>query len=141
MATYAPTSAELVSGTLTIGTNAGPHTVAVEVLPTANIFVAPSPADFGVGVIGVASTQPIQIRNLGVADLEITDVRLVDGADVGFALQSLPSFPTILETQATAGFDVTFTPASGEVVGGTVEIDSNSHQRETITLTLTGAGR
>ncbi len=119
-------------------------------VPCLKILQSPE-VPFGAVVVGQVGTAEIDVQNCGDADLSVTSIRLLEGANPAFVLDfagdATPSAeaPLAIAKNAMYKLHATYTPAELSVeVSGTVvsdiallEVDSNAEPAQT---KLTGVG-
>ncbi len=118
---FTPSIEGVASGTLTIEHDATgtPTTVALQGTGTiAELDASPAALTFGEIRVGTTSaTQPITVRNLGLAPLTISSAT----ASAGFVISGL-TFPRNVLPNASVTFAVAFAPTTAGAASGSVEI-------------------
>jgi hypothetical protein len=139
-ATFAPTTAGSLPGTITVTSNAptSPSTVVLTGIGvTAQPSVSISPASFAFGSVvdGQTKSQTFTLTNTGNAPLSISQLG-VTGA--GYSLSGLAT-PTTVAVGASTSFSATFTPTTAGSLPGTITIASNAPTSPSA-VALTGTG-
>ena len=135
-----PSTSGTLTGTLTVQGNSGaaPAVVnlsATAVAPAPQIFLSSSSIQFGTVGVGSTSNQNLTISNNGSADLTISAIS-VTGA--GFGVSGITT-PKTLAAGQSVSVGVSFQPAGGGGVSGTLIITSNDPANP-LTVTLAGTG-
>lgn len=139
-ATFAPTTAGSLPGTITITSNAptSPSTVVLTGTGTAaqpGVSITPASFTFGSVVDGQTKSQTFTVTNTGNASLSISQLS-VSGA--GYTLSGLAT-PTTVAAGASTTFSATFAPTTAGSLPGTITITSNAPTSPS-TVALTGTG-
>jgi hypothetical protein len=93
--------------------------------------------DFGrLNAIGETDTQKIIVKNIGTADLDISDISL-SGAIV-YMLS--PILDNVLSPSESSEFSVTYDPVTYEINTDIVTITSNDPDESIVNINITGAG-
>ncbi|HEX5749024.1 MAG TPA: choice-of-anchor D domain-containing protein [Archangium sp.] len=140
-ATFNPTTAGSVSGTLTLSTDA-PSSPSVSiplagrgVKPT--LSVSPSSLDFGEQRVGTTSaSRSVTVRNTGTSALALSALTLSSGA---FSL-SPTTIPLTLEPGTSREFALTFSPTSVGAFTGTLGLTSDDPDAPSASVPLAGVG-
>ena len=134
---FKPTSAETVTGNISLSNAQGTTTVipvtATGVQP--GIAATPTTATFGNDPIGTAVSQTIQITNNGTAVLTISQIN-VSGS--GFSTSAV-TLPISLNPSQSTTFNAQFLPTSAGTVSGAVTMISNAPSSPT-TIAMSGTG-
>ncbi|MEJ2051137.1 MAG: choice-of-anchor D domain-containing protein, partial [Calditrichota bacterium] len=104
-------------------------------IPAPNIVLSPTELAFGTIDTGKVSTKLVQVKNEGVLDLHISDVRLTGGDSAEFSLEHLCD--TIIPDDSCA-VQVTFKPGIIGEKRTTLAISSDDPDTPVISATLTG---
>lgn len=134
---FAPTAAGAVSGGISVVSSDGTN-VATSVTGTGTqpaLSVTPGSVAFPSVVVGNTNSQTLQLKNIGNADLVISQAT-VTGA--GFSLSGLAA-PLTLSAGQSTGFNIQCAPQSAGAVTGTLTIVSNA-PNSPATVGLTGTG-
>jgi hypothetical protein len=134
---FGPTSAENVSGNITVTTAQGATSV-ISVSGTgvqAGLSLTPSSANLGTVAVGASNSQTIQISNSGNGVLTITQV---SASGPGFSTTGL-SVPLSLNPGQSSTFNAQFQPASTGSATGSITIVSNAPGSPAV-VTLSGSG-
>ena len=124
-ATFAPTTAGGVTGSISVASNASnsPATVGLSGTGiTLLITASPASTNFGNVVLGSSSTLPVILTNTGTGSVTISQ-DTVNGK--GFSVSG-PSLPLTLSAGQNAGFNVTFAPSGAGSVSGNDSFTSNA---------------
>lgn len=105
--------------------------------PIADIAVTPLAVDFGAVTIGVPQTRDVNIANLGVVDLEVSDLALSGGSE--FSLPDDPS-PVFVAPGTSLNVAVQYAPTNEGTDNDTLGIASNSPGEEDVSVALSGTG-
>ncbi len=139
---YTPLSLGASEGRLRIESNAGDVDVdfnGVGVPVPVSIEVTPGELVFGQVLLGESRELVLTISNPSGGDLSVSDIRVSEGADVGFTLSEPFAGPVDVAPGSEFSVTIVFTPLdTGEVVGS-VEIDSNADEG-LVTVRLSGTG-
>ena len=116
-----------------------PDTAPPEPLPTyPDIEVSHAIIDFGnLNALGDVDTEVVTVKNVGDADLNVTDLRLNTGSSV-YTLTPLGS--SILAPSQQSDFSVAYDPVTYETNTDSVTITSNDPDEPTVTIPIAGAG-
>ena len=104
-------------------------------IPAPNIVLNPTELTFGTIDTGQTSTKELQVKNQGVLDLHISDIKLTGGDSAEFSLKHLCD--TIVPDDSCA-VQVTFEPDNIGEKQTTVEIASDDPDAPVVTATITG---
>jgi hypothetical protein len=136
---FTPASAGIVSGNLTVTSNASNSTLTI---PLTGTGVAPgalgsNPTSLSLGSVTVGSNKSLSetVTNAGGSSVTISQVGI---SGTGFSLSGIMT-PATLAGGQSATFSVTFTPLSTGSASGTVTISSNA-SNPTLTIALSGTG-
>ncbi len=130
---------------VTVVDNEGAQTTSNELTITVTsvgptISVTPTSIDFGSVLIKEYSkTKQITIKNVGEADLEVTNIYLSGKDKDDFSLSDTDNCSTI-EPGKSCTFSVTFSPKEEGEKNASVEINSNDENHPTTTVSLKGKG-
>jgi hypothetical protein len=141
---FTPAAIGAISGKLTLESDApgSPDQAQLTGIGTQAITsLSPDPLAFGTQAINTSATQPLQLQNIGSADLVISDITTTaDVFTVTPTCQETSALPLTLPAGGRCVLDVTFTPDSSEALTATLRITSNaSSGPQAITLSGTGA--
>jgi len=118
--TFTPTAEGVVTGSLTITHDAAGTSATVMITGTgtvAEIDASPTMLAFGEIRVNTSSpSQPLTVRNLGLAPLAITSLT----APTGFVISG--QLPISVLPNAAVTFEVTFTPTTSGVIADTISI-------------------
>jgi len=134
---FAPASAGSLSGSLIIGTNASPATVALSGTGVAlikNLVVNPSALAFASLDVGQNSSESFTITNTGDASIIVSAIT-TSGA--GFYENGV-SLPLTILAGHSVSANIEFAPISGGVVSDAVSVVSNASNYPTVALSGTG---
>ena len=136
-ATFTPTSAGVVSGTITITSNASNPSLTVALSGTG---VAPgalgsNPSSLSFGSVIVGNNHPLSetLTNTGASSVTISQVGT---SGTGFSLSGITT-PTTLTAGQSTTFTVTFAPQSAGSASGNVTVTSSA-SNPTLTIPLSG---
>jgi hypothetical protein len=134
---FSPTTAESVSGNVTVTSSQGSNAViAVSGAGLqAGLGLNPSSVAFGNVPVGSANSQTVQVSNSGTGVLTISQMNTVGG---GFSTSGI-ALPLSINPGAASTFNVQFLPATAGTVPGSVSIVSNAPSSPTA-LALSGTG-
>jgi hypothetical protein len=137
--TFSPTLAGTNAGTLSItaSDSANPHTVQLTGTGTgaSSSAIAPPSLTFGSQAAGTSSTaQQVTVASVGTANLLITSIALTDTAD----FTETNNCPSSLAPNSNCSIAVTFVPASGGNITGSLVITASDGSPHTISLSGTG---
>jgi hypothetical protein len=135
--TFAPTAAGATSGSVTVTNSDGVNAVAA-VTGTqvqAGLSLTPTSASFGSVVTGSKSSQTIQIKNSGTANLTVSQAT-VSGAGFGASGMTLPM---TLTPGQSGSLNVQYAPQTAGNASGLVSIVSNA-ANSPATVPLSGTG-
>jgi P pilus assembly chaperone PapD len=135
---FAPASAGSAAGSISVVSNASnsPATIALSgtgVQP--RISVSPASASFGNVTVGASGSQVLTIKNVGTANLSVTQAAL---AGTGFSLTGL-TLPLTVAPGSSSAFTLGFTPASASSFTGSVTLVSNAPSSPLV-VALAGTG-
>lgn len=91
--------------------------------------------DFGKILVGSSTSQTIQIKNLGNAELSLTSI-----STTGQGFSNTAAASTSLAFEEIVDVEITFGPTQAGEVQGTINIESNADNTPVFSLTLTGEG-
>jgi hypothetical protein len=117
-----------------VSTNA--FTVAAAAEPDINL--SPASLDFGMVAVNSATTQGVQIQNLGSADLTVTAIALCAGTSTEYSWS--PMAPFTVAPGGSQLLSVTYSPLNDGTDTGCLAITSNDPDEQTVQLGLTGTG-
>jgi Abnormal spindle-like microcephaly-assoc'd, ASPM-SPD-2-Hydin/Protein of unknown function (DUF1573) len=135
--TFSPSSAENITGNITVQSSQGASAV-VQVSGTglqAGLAITPASASFGNVTVGSPSTQTIQLLNSGTGTLTVSQVSV---AGSGFNTGNL-ALPLNIAAGSSANLSVQFAPTSAGAASGSVTIISNAPNSPAL-IALTGTG-
>jgi Abnormal spindle-like microcephaly-assoc'd, ASPM-SPD-2-Hydin len=136
-AVFTPTSAGIVSGSITINSNATNSPLVIGLSGTgtqAAITANPSSINFGSILVGNSASVNVTLTNSGTANLNIT---AASASGTGFSMGSLSS--TTLNPGGTATFTATFAPAAPGSASGSISVTSNA-PGSPLVIHLSGVG-
>jgi hypothetical protein len=122
--TYAPAAGGLTTGGITVTNNDGVSTVAA-VTGTgiqAGLSVTPTAANFASVVTGNTSSQTVQLKNSGTANLTISQATV---SGTGFSASGL-TLPLTLTPGQSGSFSVQYAPQVAGNASGSISIVSNA---------------
>ena len=135
--TYAPTTGGATAGSITVtnsdGVNATEAVTGTGV--QAGISVTPGSASFGSVVTGNTSSQTIQIKNSGNANLTISQAA---ASGAGFSVSGM-TLPMTLTPGQSGSMTVQYAPQAAGSTSGTVSISSNA-PNSPASVALSGTG-
>ncbi|HTQ97625.1 MAG TPA: choice-of-anchor D domain-containing protein, partial [Candidatus Acidoferrum sp.] len=137
-ASFAPTAAGAVTGSITIASDASDSTLTIPVTASgasAGLAISPTSFNFGSVVDGQTKSQAITVTNTGTAALTIAELDASGGA---FSVSGLAT-PVSIPAGSTATFSVLFAPSTAGAQTGTVSISSNAPNSPNV-LALSGTG-
>ncbi len=139
-ATFAPTTAGSLPGTVTITSNAptSPSTVALTgtgTAPQPGLSVTPASFAFGSVLDGQTKSQTFTLTNTGTASLTVSQLT---ASGAGYSVSGLAT-PSTIAVGASATFSATFAPTTAGSLPGTITITSNAPTSPS-TVGLTGTG-
>lgn len=105
---------------------------------TPDISLNPSSLDFGTVNIGNSPTSTTQVKNVGTADLTVTNIALCAGTSPEFTW-SAPTLPFTVTPSGSETISVIYTPTDTGIDTGCLEIGSNDPDTPTATLNVTGS--
>lgn len=139
--TFAPTTANTFSGTLTVTSNA-PNTPPVVTLsgtatnpPTFLLSVSPTSVSFGSVVVGSSTTQTVTLSNTGTGSVNVSAAN-VNGSD--FSVTGL-TLPATIAAGRTLPVTLTFTSSQSGAASGSVSFVSTA-TNSPATASLSGSG-
>jgi hypothetical protein len=139
-ATFAPTKAGNVTGSISISSNA-PNSPATITLSGAGVqgqlLANPSVASFGTVSTGSSNSQTITLSNTASAAVSVSQAN-VSGA--GFSISGMSGLPMTINPGANKTFNVVFAPTTSGGATGTVQLVSNAPNSPN-TIALTGTGQ
>jgi hypothetical protein len=104
----------------------------------AQIDVLPPALAFGDVEVGANLIQTVTIRNLGTADLTVSEL-VVTGAD--FVLGNAPDLPVVIVPNASVPVGVMYQPTVPGASAGSLTIRSNVLDTPLLTVDLSGTGQ
>jgi hypothetical protein len=135
--TFAPTTAGATAGSVTVTNNDGVNAVAAvtgtQVQP--GLSLTPTSASFGSVVTGSKSSQTVQIKNSGTANLTVSQAT-VTGA--GFSANGM-TLPLTLTPGQSGSLNVQYAPSAAGTASGLLSIVSNA-PNSPATVALSGTG-
>jgi hypothetical protein len=135
--TFAPTTAGATAGSVTVTNNDGVNAVAAvtgtQVQP--GLSLTPTSVSFGSVVTGNKSSQTVQIKNSGTANLTVSQAT-VTGA--GFSANGM-TLPLTLTPGQSASLNVQYAPQAAGTASGLLSIVSNA-PNSPATVALSGTG-
>jgi len=139
--TLTPSSAGVISGTLSLSNGTPTLTTANLSGTGAGLNIAPSNLNFGQVMDGTTSaTQALTLNAVG-SSVTVTSDNIVQNGGGGspFSIKGLPALPFTIAAGQSAQASVTFAPASGSpgAASGTVNVVTNMN---TVAPTLSGMG-
>ena len=139
--TFAPTTVNTYSGTLTVASNASNSNLTVPLSgtgtqpPQGQLAASPVSLNFGSVNTGATSTQSVKITNTGNASASISQV---GEAGSGFSNSGITT-PYTLAAGASVTITVTFAPTSVTTYSGTITLTSNASNSQ-LAIPLSGTG-
>ena len=156
--TATPSATGTITGALSLMSN-DPYApqlsipLTVTLAPFPSISATPAMLAYPSGTLGVASSLPVSVTNVGGASLMITavkialdpntELRVTDTLTTDCAGAPRAMASSTLLAGECARFNVAWTPRADHAASGSVEIDSNDPQHASITIPVgsqTGAG-
>lgn len=139
-ATFAPTSATTVSGSITLTTNGTPSALTISLSGTGqatSLLLNASPTSLAFGSVLDQSSKQLTttLKNAGNSNVTISGVG-VTGA--GFSASGIIN-GTVLTPGQSVPLAVSFAPSSGGAVSGSVSVTSNA-TNSPVNVTLSGTG-
>jgi len=95
--------------------------------------------DFGTVKVQSSKVSDVDITNNGYADLQITNIQLVNNPGV-FSIMSLPELPKTLGPGETFTLSILFNPTEAIQYSALLRIQSNASNEPTLNIPLTGRG-
>ncbi len=143
--TYSPTSANTVSGCLTLTSNdpANP-TLTLGVSgsganpATPAIALSPSSLSFGTVNVGGSATLTTQVQDTGTAPLSVTAIAPCAGTSAAFTWS--PPAPFTVAAGGSSALSVTYAPTAAGGDSGCLTVSSNDPLQPTVNLTVSGNG-
>lgn len=107
--------------------------------PEISVYPALLTYDFDEVEVTQSATVPVQISNVGTADLTVSSVIL--SGDAGFSIEG-PDVPLVIapDTSSVVTFNVTFSPESESPAAAVVTIVSDDDDESNIEVLLSGIG-
>lgn len=137
---FAPTVAGLVTGSLTLTSNA-PNSPTVIVLSGAGvapeISVTPTSLAFGDVIVGGSNSLVLTVQNTGSAHLTIASASI---AGSNFFTLTIPLLPVTLAPSQSINFNLQFAPTSAGSASGSLSLVSNAQTAPTAVIPLSGNG-
>jgi Abnormal spindle-like microcephaly-assoc'd, ASPM-SPD-2-Hydin/Protein of unknown function (DUF1573) len=137
-ATFAPSAAGTITGSISIVSNAGNSPLTIPVTGTGaqpGLSISPASFNFGSVVDGQTKSQTITVTNTGTGALTIADLAVTGNVYSASGLAT----PTTVVAGGTATFSVLFAPTTAGNQTGTVSIASNAPNSPNV-LSLSGTG-
>jgi hypothetical protein len=139
-ATFAPTTAGNVTGSISISSNA-PNSPSVITLSGAGIqgqlIANPSTASFGTVSTNSSNSQTITLSNTGSASVSVSQVNV---SGTGFSLSGMSGLPMTINAGANKTFNVVFAPTTSGSASGMVQVVSSA-PNSPISIALSGTGQ
>ena len=139
-ATFAPTTAGNVTGSISVLSNA-PNSPAVITLSGAGVqgqlIANPSVANFGTVSSNSSNSQTITLSNTGSASVAVSQVNV---SGTGFSVSGMSGLPMTINAGANKTFNVVFAPTTSGSASGTVQVVSNA-PNSPISIALSGSGQ
>jgi hypothetical protein len=135
---FAPQSGGVVTGTLTVTSNASNSPLTIPLSGTgtqAQVSATPASVNFGTVVKGISNSQTITLQNGGNSTLTFSQVT-PPGA--GFSITGL-STATTIPAGGSVAFNAIFTPTSTATMSGSITLTTNGTP-SSLVINLTGAG-
>jgi predicted acylesterase/phospholipase RssA len=139
---FTPATSGAVEANLTVTSNGGVRTVLLRgrgVVRTETIDVRPDTVRFGNVQVGSSVSEGLTIRNVGSADLVITDV-LVEDPEAAFSLSTAPSSGHIIRALQSTHVTLDFSPVRAGPHRATLFIESTDTSRPRAKVALIGLG-
>jgi len=143
---YAPSNEGLDEATLNIASDdANESNVAVALTGTGAPIVSPEPEidvsplaiDFGSVEINGSATQSVTIRNLGGADLTISDIQFVGSSEYAF---NEPAVPLTVGPGTVQELPIIYSPIDEGSDTASLSIASDDADEPTVTIDIRGSG-
>jgi hypothetical protein len=137
-ATFAPTAAGSLAGSITIVSDAANSPLKITVSATgaqAGLTILPASFNFGSVVDGQTKSEPITVTNTGTAALTIAQLSVTGNS---YSVSGLVT-PVTIAAGGNATFSVLFAPTTAGSLTGTVSIVSNAPNSPNV-LSLSGTG-
>ena len=137
-ASFAPTTAGSITGSITVVSNAANSTLKIAVTGTGaqpELSISPSSFGFGSVVDGQTKSETFTVTNTGTAALTIAQLS-VSGS--GYTVSGLAT-PATIAAGSTTTFSVLFAPTTAGSLTGTVSLASNAPNSPNV-VSLSGAG-
>ncbi|MGC2537728.1 MAG: choice-of-anchor D domain-containing protein, partial [Candidatus Sulfotelmatobacter sp.] len=135
---FAPTSAGMSNGSLSITTSGSSTSFAIALSGTgvtpATLSATPASLTFTNVQVGQSSTQTETVQNTGASNAQISQVA---ASGTGFSISGITT-PVTLTPGQSASFSLTFAPQSAGSFSGSVPITSNA-TNSTLSITLSGS--
>jgi len=134
---FAPTATGTVPGNIAITSSATNGSLSITLSGTGTqgaLSASPSSVSFGNLAVGLNASIGVTLKNTGTAAISITASSITG---TGFTMSTLA--PQTLNTNQTASFNVTFTPAAAGAATGQVSITSNA-PGSPLKIALSGTG-
>jgi hypothetical protein len=135
---FAPTSAGMSNGSLSITTSGSSTSFAIALSGTgvtpARLSATPASLTFTNVQVGQSSTQTETVQNTGASNAQISQVA---ASGTGFSISGITT-PVTLTPGQSASFSLTFAPQSAGSFSGSVPITSNA-TNSTLSITLSGS--
>ena len=135
--TFTPASAGIVTGNITVTSNAPTLTIPLSGTGVTPGVLGANPTSLSYGSVTVGSNQALSetVTNMGGSNVTISQVTV---SGTGFSLAGITA-PVTLTSGQSASFNVTFAPQTAASASGNVTITSNA-SNPTLTVPLSGAG-
>jgi hypothetical protein len=137
-ASFAPTAAGSITGSITIVSDAANSPLNIAVSGTgaqAGLTISPGSFNFASVVDGQTKSEPITVTNTGTAALTIAQLSATGS---GYSVSGLAT-PVTIAAGGSATFSVLFAPTTAGSLTGTVSIASNAPNSPNV-LSLSGTG-
>ncbi|MGA8408255.1 MAG: choice-of-anchor D domain-containing protein [Candidatus Acidiferrales bacterium] len=137
-AQFAPTTAGIASGAITITSTANDPTVTIPLTGTGvqgSLAANPSSVNFGSLLVGASASVNVILTNSGTASITISQG---SASGTGYSLTGL-SVPATLAAGKTTTFTAKFSPSAAGTATGSISISSTA-PGSPLTIPLTGSG-
>ena len=104
------------------------------------IEVTPLSLDYENVFIGSARSLEVTIKNLGTAELIVSDITLGTMTSADFTISSSPMTPVMIAPEAEVTVGVTYAPQEEETDSGTLRIVSDDADETEVPVSLSGNG-
>jgi uncharacterized protein YjdB len=139
--TYMPSGVGPDAGHVEIHTNAGDDVVDLTgagVAPA--IDVSPQSLDFMNVLVGQSATLPVEILNVGTADLTVSSIAFEAGGSADIRLQAPPTLPATIGPGTSVIVDVVYVPGQVGPAAATLKIVSDDPATPGVEVPISGNG-